>query len=97
MGSYAGSGAFGGSLARLDKLARDFKACSGPYSFRNFERMILAMGYQPVETGKTGGSRRRYVHQETKHILMLDEPHDGEMGAGMVRRLRGDLEGGGAL
>jgi len=84
-------------LARLDKLARDFKACTGPHPFRDFERMILAMGYEVVESGKTSGSRRKYCHKDTKHLLMLDEPHNGEMGLGMVRRLRKQLEEGGAL
>jgi hypothetical protein len=92
-----GSDERGGSLARLDKLARDFRACTGPHPFRDFERMLLAMGYEPVATGKTGGSRRRYCHRDTKHIVMLDEPHDGEMGPGMVRRLQKALEEGGAL
>jgi hypothetical protein len=84
-------------LPRLDKLARDFKACTGPHPFREFERMILGMGYESVKSGKTGGSRRRYHNKVTGHVLMLDEPHDGEMGIGMVRRLRKELEEGGAL
>ncbi len=25
----------------MDKLAREFKACTGPHPFRDFERMIL--------------------------------------------------------
>lgn len=84
-------------MARLDKLAREFKACTGPYPYRDFERMVQAMGYEAVASGRTGGSRRRYHNRETGHTLMFDEPHDGEMGPGMVRRLRKDLEQGGAL
>jgi hypothetical protein len=94
---HVGSDDLGGALARLDKLARDFKACTGPYPFRDFERMILAMDYERVAAGKTGGSRRRYYNKDKDHLVMLDEPHDGEMGLGMVRRLRKELEEGGAL
>jgi len=84
-------------MARLEKLARDFKACTGPYPFKDFERMIQAMGFGLVSGGKTGGSRRRYYNKERDKLLMLDEPHDGEMGFGMVKRLRKELEEGGAL
>ena len=84
-------------MARLDKLKRDFRACAGPYPFRDFERMVILMGYQSVQTGKAGGSRRRYHNPQTGRILMLDEPHDGEMGLGMVRRLRRELEERGTL
>jgi hypothetical protein len=87
----------GGFLPRLDTLAREFKACTGSHPFRDFERMILGMGFEEVKRGKTGGSRRRYYNKETGHVLMLDEPHDGEMGRGMVRRLRKALEESGAL
>jgi hypothetical protein len=84
-------------MARLDKLKRAFRACRGCYPLRDFERLILSIGYVAVATGKTGRSRRRYYHDQTKHILMLDVPHDGEMGPGMVRRLQQELEDRGAL
>lgn len=84
-------------MAQLDKLKRSFKACSGSYPFRDFVRMAEAMGYELLQTGRTGGSRRRYMNKASGHTLFMDEPHDGEMKPGMVRRLREELEGRSAL
>jgi len=54
-------------------------------------------GYEPVNAGKTGGSRRKFRHRGTGRMIFMDEPHDGEMKPGMVRRLRDDLEQRGEL
>jgi hypothetical protein len=84
-------------MGRFEKIVRQFVACSGPFAFRDFVKMIAELGYEQLPTGKTGGSRRKYFNKNTGHILMLDEPHDGEMGPGMVRRLQRELEERGVL
>jgi hypothetical protein len=59
--------------------------------------MILLLGYVEQKRGKTGGTRRKFYNAETQHLIMLDEPHDGDMGPGMVARLREDLVERGVL
>ncbi len=79
-------------MARQEKLLRDFRTCRGPFRWRDFKKLIEGLGYEEQPRGKTGGSRRKFYNSETDHMLFLDEPHDGEMGSGMVRRLRNELE-----
>ena len=82
-------------MAQLDKLKAAFKACNGPFRFSDFERLLRGLGYE--RTGKASGSGRKYFNKITGHLIMLHEPHSGEMGRGMVRRLQEELEGKGLL
>ena len=84
-------------MARLDKFASAFKACSGPYKFSDFENMLLGLGYAMLPRGHSAGSRRKYFNSQTGDVIMLDKPHDGEMGRSMVRRLQKQLKDKGAL
>ena len=59
--------------------------------------MLRALSYDELPRGKTAGSRRKFRNPNTNHLIMLHEPHDGEMKPGMVRRLRDDLEDRGIL
>jgi hypothetical protein len=77
------------------KLSADFAACTGPYPWRKFAKLLSQLGYELKPTG--GGSRRKYYNKETEHLIMLDEPHDGEMGPGMVRRLKRELQDKGVI
>lgn len=79
-------------MAQLSKLIAAFKACSGPYPWRKFAQLLAKLDYELLPTGATGGSRRKYYNKKTKHLIMLDEPHDGEMGPSMVRRLQRELQ-----
>jgi hypothetical protein len=84
-------------MAQLQKLIGAFKACSGPYPWRDFALILSGSGYEQVATGKTAGSRRRYVNKTTGRLIYADEPHNGVMGPGMVRRLRRDLQDRGVI
>ncbi|MCB4823809.1 type II toxin-antitoxin system HicA family toxin [Roseicella aerolata] len=79
-------------MARLEKVVSSFKQCQGPFSWREFTRMIVKLGYEEKRSGKTSGSQRVFFHSGTQDVIMAHEPHDGEMGPSMVRRLRSHLE-----
>lgn len=84
-------------MARRDKLRAAFKACTGEFRWHDFEQVLFDLGYEAVASRGSGGSRRRYHHAATGDVLMADEPHNGRMGLGMVRRLRKHLESRGLL
>lgn len=74
-------------MARIDKLKQELKACNGPYPYKDAIALLRAIGYVQTSTG--GGSRRRFVHEETKAIIRLHEPHPGtEIPAYMVKQIR---------
>jgi hypothetical protein len=62
-------------MPRFDRLVRDFKACRGPFPYRDLVWLLAQLGYAESATG--GGSRRRFVHGTTGHIIRLHEPHPG--------------------
>jgi hypothetical protein len=84
-------------MAQVSEEIAAFKACSGPYPWRDFVWLLRQLGYEPKKAGKTSGSRRKFYNAETGHLLMLDEPHDGEMRRGMVKRLRDELQDKGVI
>jgi hypothetical protein len=55
----------------------------------------VGLGYERI--GKTKGSVRKFFNQKSGHIIRLHEPHNGEMGIGMVRRLKDELSNKGLL
>ena len=79
-------------MARLDKLIAAFRGCAGPYPWKDFEAMIKLAGYVPIKRGKTSGSRRRFRHPETGHLIICHEPHDGEMGSSFVSDMQDKLK-----
>lgn len=78
-------------MSQTEKLKSDFLSCAGEFPFRDFVRLLAALGYQPVKKGKTSGSRRKFYHPDDKHILMLHEPHSGRLGPGTIAVLREEL------
>jgi len=84
-------------MAQLSQEIAAFKTCSGTYRWRDFAWLLRQLGYEPKKAGKTGGSRRKFYNAKTGHLIMMDEPHDGEMGRGMVKRLRDELQDKGVI
>ena len=54
-------------LARLQKRPKDF-------TWDELSSLLASLDYREVKTGKTGGSRRRFVHQILP-TLTLHKPH----------------------
>ena len=84
-------------MASLEKLRDAFSNCNGPFAWRKFEQLLAGLGYEALKPGKTAGSRRKFYNKNTGDLIFLHEPHDGEMGSGMVRRLRTELENKGLI
>jgi hypothetical protein len=84
-------------MSQLEKLKLEFRRCKGTFRYADFERLLGGLGYGLVKAGKTGGSRRKFMHETTKDMIWLHEPHDGEMKQSMVRNLREHLESKGLL
>jgi hypothetical protein len=84
-------------MSRLSRELAAFKNCSGTFPFRDFAWLLEQLGYEQKKPGKTAGSRRKFGNKVTGHVIMLDEPHDGKMRPGMVRRLQQDMHDKGLL
>jgi hypothetical protein len=84
-------------MSQLDKLKRSFRDCRSTFPYCDLERLLVAVGFERIRAGKTGGSRRKFMHRTVQEMIFLDEPHDGEMRPAMVRRIREQLENLGLL
>lgn len=79
-------------MAQAKDIAAAFKACRGPFPWRKFVSLLTKLGYEEVKKkGKTGGSRVRFFHQVSGHIIMAHKPHDGQMGPELVKRIQRDM------
>ncbi len=84
-------------MARADRLKEEFRNCTGTFPYRRFVALLTALGFASLKAGRTSGSRRKFEHSQTGKRIFLDEPHNGLMQPGMVRRVREDLIRGGFL
>ena len=82
-------------MTRSEKMMAAFRSCRGPFPYRDFERLLLALGYVLVKSG--GGSSRKFYSEAQGDLIMLHEPHDGVMRPGMVKRLQDHLDARGLL
>jgi predicted RNA binding protein YcfA (HicA-like mRNA interferase family) len=54
-------------LARLQQRPKDF-------TWNELTKLLNSLGYKQAKPGKTGGSRRRFVHP-TAATIILHKPH----------------------
>lgn len=65
-------------MSRQDKLVARLKTRPRDFTWDELARLLDGLGYAEIRTGKTGGSRRRFVHPEAPAIT-LHRPHPGNI------------------
>ncbi|MFD3003653.1 type II toxin-antitoxin system HicA family toxin [Pontibacter diazotrophicus] len=66
-------------MSKKDKLIERFCSCPTDFTWSELVSMLNGLGYQEHTGGKTGGSRRAFVHVTTKHVINLHKPHPGNI------------------
>lgn len=61
-------------MSRKEKLLTRLKQKSKDFKWDDLKALLRALGYKQVKQGKTGGSRRRFVHTTAPPII-LHKPH----------------------
>ena len=61
-------------MTKRDKLIERFLKQPVDFSWQELERLLSALGYQLVGSGKTAGSRARFLHAKFPPIT-LHKPH----------------------
>ncbi len=61
-------------MSRLDKLMKRFLSRPRDFSWDELVVLLASLGYVEKKKGKTGGSRRRFVHESAPPIS-LHKPH----------------------
>jgi len=65
-------------MSRRDKLIARLKGSPKDFTWDELVRLLEGLGYAEVRTGKTGGSRRRFIHSSAP-IIALHKPHPGNV------------------
>jgi predicted RNA binding protein YcfA (HicA-like mRNA interferase family) len=63
-------------MSRRDKLIARLKTRPRDFTWDELVRLLEGLGYTETKAGKTGGSRRRFVHP-TAPVIALHKPHPG--------------------
>ena len=65
-------------MSRKEKLIRRFLGRPRDFTWDELVRLLESLGYEKIKTGKTGGSRRRFIHPSA-HLITLHKPHPGKI------------------
>jgi hypothetical protein len=63
-------------MSRRDKLVARLKGRPKDFTWDELVRLLAGLDYIEANTGKTGGSRRRFIHA-TAPTITLHKPHPG--------------------
>ncbi|MCH8029070.1 MAG: type II toxin-antitoxin system HicA family toxin [Candidatus Dadabacteria bacterium] len=83
-------------MSRVEKLIKRLLDRPKDFKWRELVMLLKALGYEEAKRGKTGGSRRRFVHERTAPIT-LHEPHDGVLRRYQIDLVIENLERGGMI
>ena len=61
-------------MSRKEKLIKRLLARPKDFSWDELLSLLAVLGFEEVAPGKTGGSRRRFIHQNGV-VLALHKPH----------------------
>ena len=61
-------------MSRKEKLISRFQQRPKNFTWDELTSLLKYMGYREIKTGKSGGSRRRFVHDSAATIT-LHKPH----------------------
>ena len=65
-------------MSRHDKLVARLRGKPKDFTWDELVRLLEGLGYSEAATGKTGGSRRQFVH-DTAPTFASDKPHPGSI------------------
>ena len=65
-------------MGRHEKLVIRLRGKPKDLAWNELVRLLRGLGYREVVAGKTGGSRRRFVHS-TAPVIALHKPHPGNV------------------
>ena len=79
------------------KLIERFKAEPKDFTWDEMVKLLSRLGFDEVRGGKTGGSRRRFIHEKAG-IITIHRPHPANIVKGyMIKQVRRRLESEGLI
>lgn len=72
-------------MGTKDKLIARFCTLPNDFTWEEMKRLLISLGYEPDNKGKTSGSRVIFKSKDKKPI-MLHKPHPGNIVKGYVMK-----------
>lgn len=66
-------------MSKEDKTIKRFLSFPKDYSYDELTLLLKKFGFEPSKTGKTGGSRRRFINNKTGDKFTMHKPHPGNV------------------
>jgi hypothetical protein len=63
-------------MSQIQKLIKRLLSHPKDFTWDELKKLLTYLGYEEIRTGKTGGSRRKFIGKD-KHIINLHKPHPG--------------------
>lgn len=85
-------------MSQLEKALARIKECPKDYTYDEARSLLVKLGFEERNKGKTSGSRVCFCRESDKRVLMLHKPHpQSTMKSYAVKELKEFLERIGAL
>lgn len=65
-------------MSKIEKLIARIKSNPVDFTWEELVKLLMHFGYMELKTGKTGGSRRKFVGPN-QTIISLHKPHPGNI------------------
>ncbi len=64
-------------MSKLQKAIDKLLNLDQVFTFKEFEYLLVKLGYSEKKTGKKSRSRKAYINSKTLHIIRIHKPHLG--------------------
>ena len=66
-------------MSKIENLIVRVQSNPADFTWEELIKLLTHYGFDELSKGKTAGSRRAFVHLETKQIIRLHKPHPGNI------------------
>jgi len=85
-------------MTKLDKLLDKLSKHPKTFKYTDLKSLLLNLGYQELNKGKTSGSRVAFYNKRSDHLIRLHKPHSGnELKKYVVEQIYDELKTQGYL
>ena len=62
-------------MSTNEKILKRLLSKPKDFTYNELKKLLIHLGYEESQSGKTSGSRVAFVHLKDQHIIRLHKPH----------------------
>ena len=62
-------------MSKEEKLIKRLLSKPKDFTYNELRKLLINLGYEESQIGKTSGSRVAFINKNTNHIIRLHKPH----------------------